>query len=47
LINCISTIQSVLGVSRFTALMIFLGILLALSGVAYVIRQKASRGVDD
>lgn len=44
---CISTIQSVLGVSRFTALMIFLGILLALSGVAYVIRQKASRGVDD
>ena len=44
---CISTIQSVLGVSRFTALMIFLGILLALSGAAYVIRQKASRGVDD
>jgi hypothetical protein len=44
---CITTIQNVLGVSRFTALMIFLGILLALSAAAYVIRQKASRGVDD
>jgi len=44
---CITTIQNVLGVSRFTALMIFLGILLALSGAAYVIRQRASRGVDD
>ena len=44
---CISTIQSVLGVSRFTALRIFLGILLDLSAAAYVIRQNASRGVDD
>lgn len=44
---CISTIQSALGVSRFTALLIFLGILLVISVVGYIIRQKMSPGVDE
>ncbi|MCY3013256.1 MAG: hypothetical protein NT171_00960 [Planctomycetota bacterium] len=44
---CISTIAEVLGVSRFVALFIFLGILLALGGVGYVLRNKMSSQADD
>ena len=44
---CISTIQSVLGVSRFTALLIFLGILAVIAIGGYIIRQKMSPGVDE
>ena len=40
-------IQQAFGVSQFVAMMIFLGILLAISGIGYVIRQKTSRGVDE
>lgn len=44
---CITTISEVLGVSRMVALFIFLGILLAISGVGYFIKQRSSAGVDD
>jgi hypothetical protein len=43
---CIGGIASVLGVSRMVACFIFLGILLAISFVGYVIRQKTSPQAD-
>lgn len=43
---CIGTIASVLGVSRFAACFIFIGILLLISGVGYIVRQKMSPPVD-
>jgi hypothetical protein len=42
----LTTIQDVLGVSRMVALFIFLGIMLAASAVAYVVRQKSAANVD-
>jgi hypothetical protein len=44
---CVTTIQEVFGVSRFTAIFIFLGILLVISFGGYVFKQKMSRGVDE
>jgi len=44
---CIGTIASVLGVSRLVASLIFLGIMLAITAVGYVIRQKTGTPVDD
>ena len=44
---CVTTIQEVFGVSRFSAIFIFLGILLVVSFVGYVMKQKMSRGVDE
>ena len=44
---CVTTIAEVLGVSRLVALFIFLGILLAAGGVAYVVRNKMSSQADD
>lgn len=44
---CITTIQEVLGVSRFAALFIFLGILAALSFVGYFLKQRMSPGIDE
>jgi hypothetical protein len=44
---CITTIQDVLGVSRFVALFIFLGILAAIAFGGYVVKQRTSPGVED
>ncbi len=43
---CIGTIAEVLGVSRLVACFIFLGILLAISGIGYIVRQKMSTPAD-
>ena len=43
---CIGTIANVLGVSRLVACFIFIGILLLISGVGYVVRQKMSPPAD-
>lgn len=43
---CVTTIQEVLGVSRFVAIFIFLGILLVIGFGGYVIKQKSSKAVD-
>jgi hypothetical protein len=43
----ITGIADVLGVGRMVALFIFLGILMAIGVIGYIIRQKASPGVDD
>ncbi|MSR48311.1 MAG: hypothetical protein EXS13_14830 [Planctomycetes bacterium] len=43
---CVTTIQEVFGVGRFTALMIFLGILFGISFVSYMLRRRMSRPVD-
>lgn len=43
---CIGTIASVFGISRLFAALIFLGILLIISFVGYVIRQKMSPPAD-
>lgn len=42
----VTGIADVLGVSRMVALFIFLGILLAISAVGYILKQKYSPGVD-
>lgn len=44
---CIGGIASVLGVSRLVACLIFLGILLVISFISYVVRQKMAPGADD
>lgn len=43
---CIGTLANVLGVSRMVACFIFIGILLLISGVGYVVRQKMSPPAD-
>lgn len=43
---CIGTIAQVFGISRLAACFIFLGLLLAGSFVAYVVRQKMSPPAD-
>jgi hypothetical protein len=43
---CIGTIASVLGVSRMVAVFIFLGILLAITFVGYIVRQRMSPPAD-
>jgi hypothetical protein len=43
---CIGTIASVLGVSRLVACFIFLGILLLISLVGYIVRQKMAPPAD-
>lgn len=43
---CIGTLAEILGVSRLVACFIFLGILLAISAIGYVMRQKMSTPVD-
>ena len=43
---CIGTIASVLGVSRLVACFIFLGILLLISFIGYIVRQKMSPPAD-
>ena len=44
---CVTTIAEVLGVSRFVALFIFLGILLLVSFGGYLVKQKVAPGVED
>jgi len=44
---CITTIQEVLGVSRFVAIFIFLGILVAIAIGGYFLKQRVAPGVDD
>ena len=44
---CITTIQEVLGVSRFAALFIFLGLLAGGAFVFYLLKRRMSPGVDD
>jgi hypothetical protein len=44
---CISTIQHTLGVSRFFALLIFLGILAVIALVGYIMKQRLAPGVED
>lgn len=43
---CVTTISEVLGVSRLVALFIFLGILLLISFVGYMMRKKMSSTAD-
>lgn len=43
---CIGTIASVFGVSRIVACLIFLGILMIISFVGYIVRQKMSPPAD-
>ena len=43
---CIGTIAELLGVSRLVACFIFLGILLAISAIGYIVRQKMSTPAD-
>jgi hypothetical protein len=43
---CIGTIASVLGVSRLVACFIFLGVLLLISFIGYIVRQKMSPPAD-
>lgn len=43
----VTTISEVLGVPRLVALFIFLGILLAISAVGYMVKQRVSPGADD
>lgn len=44
---CITTIQEVLGVSRFAAIFIFLGILVVIAIGGYFLKQRVAPGVDD
>ena len=44
---CIGALADILGVSRMVACFIFIGILLAISAVGYVLKQKVSPGIDD
>jgi hypothetical protein len=44
---CITGIQDLLGVSRMVALLIFFGILIAISAVGYIVKQKSAGGADD
>jgi len=44
---CITTISEVLGVPRFVALLIFLGILAAISVGGYYLRQRNASGFED
>ncbi len=43
---CITTISEVFGVSRLVSCFIFLGVLLAISGIGYVLRNKTSGHAD-
>lgn len=43
---CITGIQEALGVSRMVACLIFLAILLVISGIGYIIRKKMSGEAD-
>lgn len=43
---CITTIQQVLGVSRFTALFIFLGIVGAIAFGGYMMRRRSSASLE-
>ena len=44
---CITTISEVLGVPRFVALLIFLGILAAISFAGYYVKQRNASGFED
>jgi len=44
---CITGIQDLLGVSRWVAMFIFLGILLAIAFVGYLLKQRMAPGVED
>ena len=44
---CITGISNALGVSRMVGLFIFLGIVIGLSVLGYVIKQRMSPGVDE
>ena len=43
---CIGTIANVLGVSRIVACFIFLGVLLVISFIGYIVRQKMAPPAD-
>ncbi|MEO7318199.1 MAG: hypothetical protein ABIZ56_04340 [Chthoniobacteraceae bacterium] len=43
---CITGIQDALGVSRMVALFIFLGIMLLIAGIGYIMRKKMSGSAD-
>jgi hypothetical protein len=44
---CVTTIQDVFGVSRMVALFIFLGIMLVIGFVGYMIKQRSGASLDD
>jgi hypothetical protein len=44
---CVTSIVEIFGVSRMVALFIFLGALLAITAVGYVLKQKTSRAADE
>ncbi len=44
---CVTGIAQMLGVSRMVALLIFLGLLLAISAVGYLMKKRMARRADD
>lgn len=44
---CITGIANILGVNRMIALFIFLGIIIGISIVGYILKQKMSPGIGD
>ena len=44
---CIGGIANLLGVSRLVAAVIFIGILLGISAIGYLVKQRVSPGIDD
>jgi hypothetical protein len=44
---CITGIQDLLGVSRWVALFIFLGILMVIGFIGYLLKQRMAPGVED
>lgn len=43
----VTSIAEVLGVSRIVALFIFLGVMIAIGIVGYILKQRMSPGIDD
>jgi len=44
---CITGIQDILGVSRWVALFIFLGILMVIGFIGYLLKQRMAPGIED
>lgn len=44
---CITSISDILGVSRFVAMFIFLGILIAISFAGYYLKQKSASNIEE
>jgi len=44
---CIATIQEIFGVSQWTAMFIFLGILGVIGVIGYILKQRMAPGIED